>query len=501
MAGRHDAGRDSRLDNPSPAAYNITPAFANDAHKFTLHQRTVTQGDDTISPGPAAYQPNFEAMHPRGPSATMHIRPEAHALEITPGPGEYPVARDLGGTKSTFHIRPQVATSSSTPGPGQYSPANRILGDAPKFTMKGRPELQAQRLDAPYQTIPSSVGDGPKISMASRHAEKGPTETPGPGYMPPSLGADGRKSSMAGRHDAGRDSRLDNPSPAAYNITPAFANDAHKFTLHQRTGGQNDQSVSPGPGQYQPNIDAMLPKAPAPTMHIRPQNRTVEITPGPGQYPVARGLGGTKSTFHIRPQVATSSSTPGPGQYSPGNKILGDAPKFTMKGRPELQAQRLDAPYQTIPSSVGAGPKISMVSRHAEKGPTETPGPVYMPPSLGADGRKSSMAGRHDAGRDSRLDNPSPAAYNITPTFANDAHKFTLHQRTGGQNDQSVSPGPGQYQPNIDAMLPKAPAPTMHIRPPLKGPEETPGYLDLGSTLRHGGITIGRRENLDLIPV
>ncbi|OHT06913.1 hypothetical protein TRFO_24952 [Tritrichomonas foetus] len=41
----------------------------------------------------------------------------------------------------------------------------------------------------------------------------------------------------------------------------------------------------------------------------------------------------------------------------------------------------------------------------------------------------------------------------------------------------------------------------MHIRPRMNGPESTPGYVDLGSTLTGKGITIGLRENLDLIPV
>jgi hypothetical protein len=54
----------------------------------------------------------------------------------------------------------------------------------------------------------------------------------------------------------------------------------------------------------------------------------------------------------------------------------------------------------------------------------------------------------------------------------------------------------------MDAVKPRAPSSTLHIRTEIKGPEQTPGYVDLGSTLNQGAhIKIGNRENLDLIPV
>jgi hypothetical protein len=54
----------------------------------------------------------------------------------------------------------------------------------------------------------------------------------------------------------------------------------------------------------------------------------------------------------------------------------------------------------------------------------------------------------------------------------------------------------------MDAVKPRAPSPTLHQRTPLREAEQTPGYVDLGSTLnRGGGITIGLKETLDLIPV
>ena len=384
-----------------------------------------------------------------------------------------------------------------SPGPGAYG-FHSTVGDAPKYTIKGRHNLASKPNDAPYRGLPSTLGDAPKYSLSSRHKVKDVENTPGPNYVPPPLGADAQKSSMSYRHGETRDSRYDNPGPGAYNIQPKFANDAQKSTLHGRTGVEHTND-SPGPAAYLPNLDATKKRAPAVAMHMRPQDRAVDVTPGPSDYEISRDLGGTKASFHSKPKESAIENTPGPGAYTPNDKTLGNAPKYTMKGRHELAEKPNAAPYRALPSSVGEGPKISMASRHKVRDVENTPGPNYMPPPLGADAQKSSMSHRHSESRDSRYDNPGPGAYNIQPKFANDAQKSTLHGRTGVDrlND---SPGPAAYMPNIDATKKRAPASTMHIRPKVRGPEQTPGYVDLGSTLNRRGITIGRRETLDLIP-
>jgi hypothetical protein len=182
--------------------------------------------------------------------------------------------------------------------------------------------------------------------------------------------------------------------------------------------------------------------------------------------------------------------------------LIDDAPKYILKSRHPVPERPRTAPYRDLRSSVGEGPKIALASRHRERAAESTPGPGYIPPALGADAQRSVLASRHAQGRDSRLDNPGPGAYTITPKFANDANKYTLHGRTGQRTDETISPGPGAYLPNRDAVRPRAPSSTLHIRPELRGPEQTPGDVDLGSTLNRGrGITVGLREHLDLIQV
>jgi hypothetical protein len=396
-----------------------------------------------------------------------------------------------------------IGDRSAAPGPGAYKETKitAYKEKSPEWTLKGRHDLPETPMTAPYRDIGSTMGQGPKISMASRHRTRDVEETPGPGYMPPGLGQGSQKFSMLSRHDEGRDPRLDNPGPGAYSIQPKFANDANKFTLHGRTRAGQIDSCSPGPAAYNPDYSATKGRGPSASMHIRPRSGDITVTPGPSDYNVKRDLGGPAATMHGRPSESTGYVTPGPGAYTPSDVTRSRGLAFTMKSRHETSEQVNTAPYRDIGSTMGQGPKISMASRHRTRDVEETPGPGYMPPGLGQGSQKFSMLSRHDEGRDPRLDNPGPGAYSIQPKFANDANKFTLHGRTRAAEIDASSPGPAAYSPDYVALKGQGRASYMHIRPKDRGPEETPGYLNLPSTLRGPKWTIGNREPLDLIPV
>ena len=391
--------------------------------------------------------------------------------------------------------------NDSGPGPGAYTPTMSNKTKAPSYTLKGRYETKVSSNDAPYRAIPSTVGEGPRISMASRHATRDSESTPGPSYVPPSLGSDAPKATMSYRHGETRDSRAENPGPGAYNIQPKFANDAPKATLHSRTRMFGDDSASPGPAAYKPDYSATHKRAPSATMHVRTSLAAPEVTPGPSDYNVSRELGGRKVSMHVRTSAPTFDTTPGPGAYTPSDSTMKHGPKYTMKGRHESVSRPLTAPYRMLPSTVGQGPRISMASRHESRAAADTPGPSYVPPSFGSDSKKVSMSYRHSASRDPRADNPGPGAYDIQPRFARDAPKSSLHSRTAVAGEGSASPGPAAYSPDYSATRARAPSATMHVRTRTIEPESTPGYLDLGSTLKGPRFTIGRRENLGLIAV
>ena len=407
--------------------------------------------------------------------------------------------------RSSTLVARVTSSATSTPGPGAYYPQYKISNkpDAPKYSFQSRHDSKTNSLDVPFNNIPSTIGQGPKISLASRHTENNNEQTPGPSYVPPPLGSDAKKVSMASRHKEIRSLSADNPGPGTYSIPPKFANDAHKFTLHGRT---NDQfsfgSQSPGPAAYNPDYMAVKKRAPSATLHIRASYTKGDITPGPGAYQISRDLGGKAATFHSRPVTSMKDTTPGPGAYNPSDATLKVGPKFTFKGRHETSTRPDTAQYRLLPSTIGQGPKISLGSRHAERNSENTPGPSYIPPSFGSNARKSSMGMRHKELRSSSADFPGPGAYSIPERFARDARKSSLHSRTMDSfTIGDVSPGPAQYTPDYSSQKPRAPSATMHIRTKLPQPEQTPGYYDLGSTLKGPSFTIGRREELALISV
>jgi hypothetical protein len=400
-----------------------------------------------------------------------------------------------------MHIRPRDPMRQSTPGPGAYTPTDSNRARGASYTLKSRHESVERPNTAPYRDIGSTVGAGPKISLSSRHKVRVGDDTPGPSYVPPNLGTDAQKSALSSRRAEPRDSRADNPGPGAYSIAPKFANEGTKSTLHQRTSGGGPDHCSPGPAAYSPDYWAAKPRSPSASLHIRPKDLQRDPTPGPPDYQVSRDLGGLRSTMHIRPRDLMRQSTPGPGAYTPTDSNRARGASYTLKSRHESVERPNTAPYRDIGSTVGAGPKISLSSRHKVRVGDDTPGPSYVPPDLGADAQKSALSSRYADARDPRADNPGPGAYSIAPKFANEGAKSTLHQRTSGGGPDHCSPGPAAYSPDYGAAQPRSPSASLHIRPKDPSRDQTPGYVDLGSTFSSRGWTIGLREPLDLIVV
>jgi hypothetical protein len=230
--------------------------------------------------------------------------------------------------------------------------------------LKSRHEEKQDLTAAPYRALPSMVGEGPKISLASRHDPKGGDQTPGPNYVPPPLGSDAQKPTMHQKTGTSFGNTGDNPGPGAYDIGSHFANDAVKYTLHQRTNDlTTDQISSPGPAAYTPDYLATKRSATSATLHVRPSDRSLDVTPGPSDYVIDRGLGGVQPTMHQRIDTRQTSDTPGPGAYE-SQSTQPKAPSYTLKSRHEEKQDLTAAPYRALPSMVGEGPKISLASRH-----------------------------------------------------------------------------------------------------------------------------------------
>ena len=141
-----------RNDNPGPGTYTIKDS--NEGPHISLKGRPKTPDPGTASPGPAAYNPDYNVVQRNPGAPTMHMRPKDRSIEVTPGPSDYAISRDLGGQQSTMHIRPQEIAGESGPGPGQYSPKAPATGTS--YTMKGRITVTERPNTAPHRDLPTS---------------------------------------------------------------------------------------------------------------------------------------------------------------------------------------------------------------------------------------------------------------------------------------------------------------------------------------------------------
>jgi hypothetical protein len=137
--------------------------------------------------------------------------------------------------------------------------------DAHAFSIRPRPEQSQSALThAPYQVIPSAVGEGPKYSLGIRGERKPGDVVPGPNYMPPQFGKGGQGSTLYSRRDDPRQkARAATPGPGQYVIGSTMG-EGKKFTVKARRfpPGEQGAAASPGPAQYLPqHLDGPGPRS------------------------------------------------------------------------------------------------------------------------------------------------------------------------------------------------------------------------------------------------
>jgi hypothetical protein len=123
--------------------------------------------------------------------------------------------------------------------------------------------------------------------------------------------------------------------------------------------------------------------------------KSQEVTSGQSVYVIDRRLEGTSPPFHIRPEERGSENLPKPDADDPINPA-GTGPTFTFKGRPKTTEHPNTAPYRQRPTTAGESHNDSLESYHPVKDPIQSPGPNYIPPPLGTDANKYSMASMTD---------------------------------------------------------------------------------------------------------
>eukprot|EP00899_Mesostigma_viride_P013544 jgi/Mesvir1/22190/Mv18790-RA.4 len=291
--------------------------------------------------------------------------------------------------------------------------------------------------------------------------------------------------------------------PTLYETAPAYPS-GPSYSMGTRPPAPRAQEL-PGPGDYGPMVEEMLPQGPAFTFGIRtdPEERKREAKRhlGPGTYePGTQHLAqGPAYTIGVPLPAPAESPTPGPGQYF-GSRGLDDpsaprGPAFSIGQRVPVpgadERANIPGPGEYYVPSQPSGPAYSIAIRptpaKVEAGPA--PG-TYDTPGL-PDGLAFTMGTRRPA-PDAKKDHPGPGDYAIPPL--NDGPAFSMGVRPTPSGPSVPEPGPGDYWvPHL--LGDGGPAFSMGVRvgAPSPGPVPGPGMYDNLPPSDAPSFTIGGR--------
>lgn len=271
-----------KSDLPGPGTYTIPHEYLGSQCKF-LKPAQFSGSKTSSNLGPGSY--NFSTtllnksffLAPRRSSSSGKLR------QIVPGPGTYepcPVK-----SNSSIHIgiskRAEIK-DNNMPGPGTYTINSRPSTGSTSFGVGNRSEIKNNIECHNSYDLPSTIGEGPKISLRSRMQRKSQSLGPGPGtYFP--------------------------ESPQKI---PTFL-----FGLSKREIWKNN-NTSPGPIYcIEAPVEGPVWKfAGAPKQKI---DKRAEL-PGPGSYENKSTLKKSRITFKSRMidlSLKYAKTVPGPGTY------------------------------------------------------------------------------------------------------------------------------------------------------------------------------------------
>lgn len=340
-------------------------------------------------------------------------------------------------------------------GPGMYNIPSTI-GAGPKYTIRGRSQELKRQHGQDYYLLPStlnkngiSLGKELKFKKDFRKVEKSEPSL----YAIPSTIGQGPKISIRPKQT----SKIEvTPGPGQYDPKIIDKGPAYVVGVGRRFDFIQDNILVP-PGTYE-IPSTMQPRASITHSNHGPTRRPKfqkKQHPGP-IYDVVQPFGkdARKSQF---PKCMTEKSiprTPGPGEYEV-LKPFGEQSKriyTTMHPRIKERSSSVNnVPYYDIPTTI-KNKKISMLSRPPTSYETPSPGPVYNLPSSIVP--RPMTIGVRTTQKNPLNDVPGPDAY-----FASDAPKDISEDVVCpldgpysrdiiNYKEVSRLPGPGQY--NVD---------------------------------------------------
>ena len=319
-----------------------------------------------------------------------------------------------------------------TPGPDHYSPI-KVLHKDPEWKIGTSQRPKESNLDNPgpgaYNTR-FKFPDGPSYSIKTRKNEiiNEDQITPGPAsYNPKKL--EQKKSYTFGHKYKAKESEL-TPGPGKYEIRKDvdLKVPSSIFGHEKKFFSSNENIESPGPGQYNGNINNT--NIHHPIFSFGKEKRVtdkINENPGPGAYKhlLYTGNEGKKISMGLKYKSRSTESLPGPGHYQTENYNV------VSKKLPDIKigkAKRFLSNNSMIenpgPGQYNAIDNINFVK-------------IQKPSwKIGTSLRKP---------LNEVTDTPGPGKYNLSGEIGLGKPMYSMRIKQKEKGDRYITPGPGRY--------------------------------------------------------
>jgi Sperm-tail PG-rich repeat len=264
---------------PGPGTYTIPHKYLGTSWKFVKPKTKTKKNLSDVGPGSYEQPSTLDKR-----SCSIGTRPGSQ-LDLSrsfPGPGSY--KPEMAKSQSSIVIgsskRPEIK-NNNIPGPGSYEIKPRPTTSA-KFGTGKRTDIYKKIECRSTYDIPTTIGEGPKISLHARLNNKIKIPTPGPGAYSPEkdlsipgfLFGSSKKEIMLGSESFGA---------SMYNIQAPSSTPKWKFGSERRKSIAIDNKI-PGPGSYEKGGTFEKPKITFKAKLKDLNDKYIKSVPGPGTY-------------------------------------------------------------------------------------------------------------------------------------------------------------------------------------------------------------------------
>lgn len=215
----HNTGNKAKRPKTSlgPGSYEVPSTLLNKSFSFSGKSKALVNKNQNCAPGPGAYDPQAAQSH--------------------------------SGTFTMISKRPEIK-DNKTPGPGTYTVTLKPSTLSSTFGVGNRTELKNNLECNTSYDLPTTIGEGPKLSIGAKAKYRNKSEGPGPGtYNPEPIGKiPSYVFGISSKTDL-FDTKIRSPGPI-YNVENSFEVPTFSFTWSRRHA-QTVKNAYPGPGSYE----------------------------------------------------------------------------------------------------------------------------------------------------------------------------------------------------------------------------------------------------------